>query len=112
MTVPPPKPDSGSPPAGEDLAMVTTVRATYANGVLTPLAPLDLKEGEVVTVSIHITSAAIEESPREVGRESLVEMLDRLSSSVPDDARMALPDDLAMNKRRYLYGVSDDTSGS
>ncbi|MCY4615276.1 MAG: antitoxin family protein [Chloroflexi bacterium] len=32
--------------------MATTVKATYANGVLTPPEPLDLGEGEQVTVSI------------------------------------------------------------
>ena len=29
--------------------MTTTVKATYANGVLTPVEPLDLEEGEEVT---------------------------------------------------------------
>ena len=32
--------------------MATTVKATYANGVLTPLEPLDIEEGKEVTLSI------------------------------------------------------------
>ncbi len=32
--------------------MAITVKATYANGVLTPPELLDLREGEQVTVSI------------------------------------------------------------
>ncbi|MDD9995379.1 MAG: antitoxin family protein [Dehalococcoidia bacterium] len=33
--------------------MTTHVRARYANGVLTPLEPLDLEEGAEVTVSVE-----------------------------------------------------------
>ena len=29
------------------------MRATYANGVLMPLEPLDLEEGELLTISIE-----------------------------------------------------------
>ena len=32
--------------------MIANVRATYSNGVLTPLEPLDLEEGKEVTLSI------------------------------------------------------------
>ena len=32
--------------------MIANVKARFSNGVLTPLEPLDLKEGEEVTVSI------------------------------------------------------------
>ena len=79
--------------------MTTTVKATYANGVLTPLEPLDLEEGEQVTVSI-------EDEP-EVGEardESLLDMFDRLRKSVPADTWDDLPSDLAKNKKHYLYG--------
>ena len=33
--------------------MIANVKARYANGVLTPLEPLDLEEGDEVTVSIE-----------------------------------------------------------
>ena len=58
-------------------AMTTTVKATYANGVLTPLEPLDLDEGREVMVSIHDAPPATGE------HESLVEMFDRLHKSFP-----------------------------
>ena len=79
--------------------MTTTVKATYANGVLTPLEPLDLEEGEQVTVSI-------EDAPPsgEARGESLLEMFDRLRRSVPADTWDDLPTDLAKNKKHYLYG--------
>ena len=34
--------------------MTTKVRAWYANGVLTPLEPLDLEEGTVVELDIAV----------------------------------------------------------
>ena len=57
--------------------MTTTVKATYANGVLTPVEPLDLEEGEEVTVSIE--GAQLPGG----AHESLVEMFDRLRNSRP-----------------------------
>ena len=35
--------------------MKTTVRARYSNGALTPLEPVELKEGDEVTLSIDDT---------------------------------------------------------
>ena len=34
--------------------MIQKVRAWYANGVLTPLEPLDLEEGEVVELDVAV----------------------------------------------------------
>ena len=48
--------------------MTTTVKATYANGVLTPLEPLDLEQ---VTV-------AIEARPPSEGATSVLELIDEL----------------------------------
>ena len=78
--------------------MTTTVRATYANGVLTPAEPLDLEEGEEVTVSIEAGQVA------GAAHESLVEMFDRLRNSVPREAWDEMPADGARNYRHYLYG--------
>jgi ribonuclease HI len=36
-----------------DATRTRTIRATYRNGVLKPLAPLDLSDGEQVTLTIH-----------------------------------------------------------
>ena len=38
--------------------MTTKVRARYANGVLTPLEPLDLEEGAEVELTLKVNSAA------------------------------------------------------
>ena len=73
--------------------MIANVKARYANGVLTPLEPLDLAEGEEVTLSIAGGK-----------RESLLEMLDRLRDSVPPDTWDHVPTDLARNKNHYRYG--------
>ena len=37
--------------------MIATVKARYSDGVLTPLEPLDLEEGEEVMVSIEDASS-------------------------------------------------------
>ena len=63
--------------------MATTVRATYSGGVLKPTAPLDLREGEQVTLSIESAEPATE------GHESLLEMFDRLRNSVTPARRHA-----------------------
>ena len=36
--------------------MIKRVRARYSEGSLTPLAPLDLSEGEVVTLTVEVES--------------------------------------------------------
>ncbi len=78
--------------------MIAHVKARYENGVLTPLEPLDLEEGVEVTVSV-------EDAPPQVnGKESILEMFDRLRESVPPDTWDNLPTDLAKNKKHYLYG--------
>lgn len=82
--------------------MTTTVKATYTNGVLAPLEPLDLKEGEQVTVSIEAPPDGA--AAGEARGESLVEMFDRLRKSVPADTWDDLPSDLTKNKKHYLYG--------
>ena len=44
--------------------MIRKVRARFANGVLTPLEPLDLEEGAVLMLSLEADAAS------ELGRES------------------------------------------
>ena len=77
--------------------MIAHVKARYANGVLTPLEPLDLEEGEEVTLSIDGATAGEQ-------HESLLEMFDRLRDSVPPDTWDKLPADGAKNYKHYLYG--------
>ena len=77
---------------------MSTVRARYENGVLTPLEPLDLEEGKEVVVSI-------EDAPRQAnGKESILEMFERLRNSVPPDTWDNMPTDFVKNKKHYLYG--------
>ena len=78
--------------------MITNVKARYANGVLTPLEPLDLEEGREVMVSIEDTTAPAKEP------ESILAMFERLRKSVPQDAWDNMPTDGAKNYKHYLYG--------
>ena len=83
--------------------MIANVWARYSNGVLVPLEPLDLEEGEKVVVSIKDTL------PPSNGPESMLDMFERLRMSVPPDTWDNLPADLARNKKHYLYGFPKDT---
>ena len=77
---------------------MSTVRAKYENGVLTPLEPLDLEEGTEVVVSIQ------DATPQANGKESILEMFERLRNSVPPDTWDNMPTDMVKNKKHYLYG--------
>ena len=85
--------------------MVSNVKARYANGVLTPLEPLDLEEGQEVVVSIG--DAPLEQPAKKT--ESILEMFDRLRKSVPPDTWDNMPTDLVKNKKHYLYGHPKET---
>ena len=85
-------------PLGEELALIASVKARYANGVLTPLESVDLEEGAEVLVSIE------DAPPRLQGMASVVEVVRELQRSIPPEAWDDLPADLAMNKKHYLYG--------
>ena len=72
-------------------SMALRLRAEYVNGSLKPLEPLELEEGTVVTVSIE-------------EEESILDLVDRLRKSVPEEVWERLPADGAMNLKHYLYG--------
>ena len=76
--------------------MIANVKARYANGVLTPLEPLDLEEGKEVVVSIE------DAPPR--GLAAVVVKVKELQKDIPPEAWDELPTDLAKNKKHYLYG--------
>lgn len=85
--------------------MIVNVKARYADGVLTPLEPLDLDEGKEVVVSIEDTKAAVKDVPATGrGLASLAARVAELRESVPPETWDDLPTDLAMNKKHYLYG--------
>ena len=77
--------------------MIARVRARYANGVLTPLEPLDIEEGAEVRVSV-------EDNPPKRGTEFVLEMFDRVRDSIPPDAWDNMPTDGSKNYKHYLYG--------
>lgn len=81
-------------------AMTTTVKATYADGVLTPTEPLDIEEGKEVTLSIDDAPAA------GGGLAAIAVRVTELQETMPTDTTDSLPTDLAMNKKHYLYGHS------
>ena len=78
--------------------MIANVKARYANGVLTPLEPLDLEEGAEVVVLVEAALAPAEKE------ESILDMFERIRNSVPPETWDGLPTDLAKNKKHYLYG--------
>ncbi len=73
-----------------------TIRARYANGVLTPLEPLNLADGCEVTVDVS--------EPPLRGLAAIAEIARQLQRSIPDHTWDDLPTDLARNKKHYLYG--------
>ena len=78
--------------------MIANVKARFSNGVLTPLEPLDLEEGKEVVVSIEDARSPDTEAP------SLLDMIDELHKSVPQDVWSNGPSDGAKNYKHYLYG--------
>ena len=78
--------------------MIANIKARYENGVLMLLEPLDLEEGQEVVVSIE------DAAPQANGKESILEMFERLRNSVPPDTWDNMPTDGAKNYKHYLYG--------
>lgn len=81
-----------------------TIRARYANGVLTPLEPLDLSEGCEVTIDVGTDAAT---SPVRVGSPRLLEIVDAVNLEFPD-AFADMPHDGAQHYKHYLYGHAKD----
>ncbi len=83
--------------------MITSIKARYEHGALMPLEPLDLQEGQEVTLSI-------EGVPREVGEQNegpllrILRKVEERQAELPPSAWDDLPTDLAKNKKHYLYG--------
>lgn len=69
--------------------MSAKVRACYANGVFTPLEPLDLPEGEVVDLSISEASRRdVDDAIRETKR--VLEIICQLPNSHPKKYKLLL----------------------
>ncbi len=78
--------------------MTTTVKATYANGVFTPVEPVDLEEGTEVVVSVDDAA-----TPGR-GLAGIVEAVQELQRTIPPEAWDVLPADGAKHYKHYLYG--------
>lgn len=87
--------------------MTTTVRATYANGVFTPVEPVDLEEGAEVTVSMDGTARGSSETANGDG-SSLLGLIEELHASELVREPGDRPVDLAERYKHYLYGHPKD----
>ena len=78
--------------------MITRIKAKFTNGHIVPLEPLDIEEGVELVVAIENTAA-----PKR-GLAAIVERVKELHKDIPPEEWKALPPDLAMNHKHYLYG--------
>ena len=78
--------------------MALRIKAKYVNGTLTPLEPLELEEGTVVTLAIE------QQEPATTRQHSVVETIDRLREQIGEDEWDGVPTDGAKNYGHYLYG--------
>ena len=86
---------------------MATVRARYEKGVLTPLEPLEIKDGTEVIVSIENVPESVRSNntpPRSKGLLGIVERVREVQDSMPPEVWENLPTDGARNKKHYLYG--------
>lgn len=90
--------------------MITKIKARFSDGVLTPLDPVELKDGEVVTLHIENGSSRSatrhdEGDPRpEASVSPFVELLEEIRETATEVSWDDLPTDGAKNLRSYLYG--------
>ena len=85
--------------------MVTHVKAKYANGVLTPLEPLDLEEGAEVMVSVEEDNGAKTEEQNAGGPlASVLALVREMKKSIPREEWASLPADGSINYKHYLFG--------
>ena len=83
-------------------------RARYANGVLTPLEPLDLSEGCEVTVDVLADDESGDAtSPAEARQPRILEIVDEIHREFPN-AFSGMPHDGAKHYKHYLYGHPRD----
>ena len=87
--------------------MRASVKARYANGVFTPLEPVDLDEGTEVLVSVGDTAAELT-SAEEGHGDSLAHLIEELHSSALVREPGARPVDLAEHYKHYLHGHPKD----
>jgi predicted DNA-binding antitoxin AbrB/MazE fold protein len=86
--------------------MTVSVKARYANGVFTPLEPVDLEEGTEVIVSMDGTPPRVADAAE--GRGSLAHLIEELHASPLAREPGTRPADLAEHYKHYLYGHPKD----
>ena len=99
--------------------MTAKIKVKYANGVLTPLEPLELEDGAEVSVTVEdsatrnvevVVASSADGRPVEVGKDDegpgarMLRRIEKMRKEIPIEAWDVLPRDLAKNKKHYLYG--------
>ena len=90
--------------------MITKIKARFSDGVLTPLDPVELRDGEVVTLHIEngssrsVTRRDEENSRVESDASPFVELLEEIRETAAEVSWEDLPTDGAKNLKSYLYG--------
>ncbi len=95
--------------------MLANVKARFTDGVLTPLEPIDLEDGEEVTLHIEngasldfklpVTPSLPKAHPPGSETHPIIELIDRLREEMPESDDDILPPDLSKNIDHYLYGA-------
>jgi predicted DNA-binding antitoxin AbrB/MazE fold protein len=84
-------------------------RARYANGVPTPLEPLDLSEGREAIVDRSAEDDSLNTtSPGEAAKPSVLAVVDEMHRRFPNTFT-GMPHDGAKSYKHYRYGHPRDT---
>ena len=89
--------------------MTSKIKAKFTNGVLAPLEPLDLAEGDEVTMQIETRDGAAQPPSDEDWQydqtaPNINEMMDGIRARLAHLPREEGPTDGAKNYKHYLYG--------
>ncbi len=80
-----------------------TIRARYANGVFTPLEPVEIEEGCEAQILVNDEGAA--EDAVDVARQPrILEIIEEVHRDFPPEQWGHHPADFVQNKKHYLYG--------
>ena len=80
-----------------------TIRARYANGVFTPLEPVEIEEGCDV-----VLECSESEPVKRIGLTGVLDAVLELHAALPEGAWDDVPTDLARNKDHYRFGHPKD----